>query len=155
MRFIPGYISRATFKMNQAADLSYGISREVSLHNQIEELVGDTVERKGGMSVFDYNNKAKTVFVELKSRRIKHDAYNTALIGLNKIEACINPDVDYYFVYSYLDGIYYIKYDKSLFSTFEVDTSYQRSERGDCLNKPSAVMYVPIQKLKKFECKSE
>jgi hypothetical protein len=107
------------------------------------------------MSVFDYNNRAKTIYVELKSRRIRHDEYSTALIGLNKIEACINPDVDYYFVYNYLDGIYYIKYDKTEFSAFEVDTSYQRSDRGDCLNKPSAVMYVPVKKLKRFECKSE
>jgi hypothetical protein len=141
--------------MSQAADLSYGVSREVSLHNQIEELVGDSIERKGGMSVFDYTNKAKTVYVELKSRRIKHDDYATALIGLNKVEACTNPDVDYYFVYSYLDGIYYIKYDKTEFATFEVDTTYQRSDREDCPNKPSAVVYVPVKKLKRFECKSE
>jgi hypothetical protein len=137
--------------MSQAADLSYGISREVSLHNQIEELVGDSIERRGGMSVFDYSNKAKTIYVELKSRRINHDQYPTALIGLNKVEFCSNPEVDYYFAYSYLDGIYYIKYDKDLFATFEVNTSYQRGDRADCHNRPSAIVYVPVKHLTKYE----
>lgn len=96
-----------------------------------------------------------TIYAELKSRRIKHDEYDTAIIGLNKIEACTNPDVDYYFVYSYLDGIYYIKYDKTLFSTFVVDTSYQRSDRVGCSNRPSAVVYVPIKNLKLFNGKTD
>jgi hypothetical protein len=141
--------------LKQADDLAFGKKSEMSLHKKIEKLVGDEIEWKGGMEVFDYCNRGKTIYAELKSRRIKHDDYATALIGLNKVEACTNPDVDYYFVYSYLDGVYYIKYDKTVFSTFEVDTSYQRSDRGDCLNKPSAVVYVPVEKLKRFECKSE
>ena len=137
--------------MSQSADLIYGTSREVSLHNQIEELVGDTVERKGGMSIFDYTNKTNTIYVELKSRRIRHDEYPTALIGLNKVEFCSDPNVDYYFAYSYLDGFYYIKYDKELFATFEVNTSYKRGDREDCPNRPSAIVYVPVKYLKRYE----
>lgn len=137
--------------MSQAADIAYGTSRETNLHSQLEELVGDSIERKGGMSVFDYSNKSKTIYVELKSRRIKHDEYPTALIGLNKVEFCNKADVDYYFAYSYLDGIYYIKYDKELFATFEVNTSYLRGERLDCSNRPSAILYVPVKHLKKYE----
>lgn len=137
--------------MSQAADIAYGTSRETNLHTQIEELVGDKVEWRGGMEVFDYRNRAKTIYAELKSRRIKHDEFSTALIGLNKVEFCTNPNVDYYFAYSYLDGIYYIKYDKDLFSTFEVNTSYKRGERSDCINRPSAIVYVPVKHLKKFE----
>lgn len=141
--------------LKQADDIAFGKKSEMSLHTKIEKLVGDTIEWRGGMETFDYSNRGKTIYAELKTRRIKHDDYDTAIIGLNKVEACTNPDVDYYFVYSYLDGIYYIKYDKTLFSTFVVDTSYQRSDRLGCSNRPSAIVYVPIKNLKLFDCKTD
>lgn len=136
--------------ISQAEDIEFGKKSELSLHEKIEKLVGGELKWNGGMALFDYSNNAKTIYAELKTRRIRHDEYDTALIGLNKIEFC-KPGTDYYFVYSYLDGIYYIKYDKALFDTFRVQYQYKRGNRLGCNNYASDVMFIPRNHLRKFE----
>jgi hypothetical protein len=89
--------------------------------------------------------------VELKSRRIRHDKYPTALIGLNKVEACNDENKDYYFVYCYDDGVFYIKYDKETFLKFERNYEYRRGDRSDCYNYASKIVYIPVEKLVKLE----
>lgn len=137
--------------LSQAEDIRFGTESETNLHKQIESLVGDEVIWKGGFDTFDFHNKAKTIWVELKTRRIKHDTYPTALIGKNKVEFCNSPGVDYYFVFSYLDGLFYIKYDKALFDTFKDNNNFYRSVRDDCNTARQTVIYIPIEHLKKSE----
>jgi hypothetical protein len=119
---------------------------------EILQLYLDTkLERKGGYAVFDFENPSKTVFVELKSRRIKHDTYDTAIIGLNKIAFCeLVSDVEYWIAFCYTDGVYIIKYDKELFDTFDVRRDYVRGVRNDVLNKPQTVALIPINLLTKI-----
>jgi hypothetical protein len=135
--------------LSQAQDLRFGIKSEMSLRENIEKIVGDSLTINGGMSVFDYSNKTNTVYAELKTRRITHDRYDTAIIGKNKIDYC-KPGVDYYFVFSYVDGLYYIKYDKALFDTFEVNDNYVRGERADCYNPVQTVVMIPTRLLVKY-----
>ena len=142
--------------LSQEEDIAYGKKSEMNLHKTIESLVGDTVEWKGGFEIFDYSNKGRTIWVELKTRRIKHDDYPTAIIGSNKLELCKKTEgVEYYFVYNYLDGIYYIKYDKAVFDTFEVNPEYRRGERFGCTNSPSSVVFIPTGLLKRYEPKQD
>ena len=98
----------------------------------------------------DYTNETNTTYVELKTRRIRHDAYHTALIGANKIAFCSDPLKTYFFVFCYLDGIYYIKYDAAVFATFERSDNYYRGARPDCSNSVQSVVYIPINRLKAF-----
>ena len=134
----------------QSADLAFGTRNEDTIKNQIETIAGTPLIKQGGYSVMDYTNDAKTVYVELKTRRIKHDDYPTALIGANKIEFCSDPTKNYYFVFCYSDGIYYIKYDDSLFNTFERSNNYYRGERADCINNAQSVFYIPIGRLTQY-----
>ena len=134
----------------QSADLAFGTRNEDTIKNQIESIAGTPLIKQGGYSVMDYTNDAKTVYVELKTRRIKHDDYPTALIGANKIEFCSDPTKNYYFVFCYSDGIYYIKYDDSLFNTFERSNNYYRGERADCINNAQSVFYIPIGRLTQY-----
>ena len=132
----------------QRDDLEFGTKSELTNHEILEHFLNTTLNRKGGYATFDFEDPTKTVFVELKTRRIKHDAYPTTMIGLNKIQFCeLERDVDYWFAYCYTDGIWVIKYDRELFSNFEVSHDFKRSERPDARNNADSVVYIPIQYL--------
>ena len=140
----------------QKNDISFGTNSEYMNHQLLEMFLDTTLEHKGGYCVFDFENPNKTVFVELKSRRIKHDTYDTAIIGLNKIAFSDNvPDAEFWFAFCYLDGLYIIKYDKEVFDTLEVRHDYVRGSRSDTLNKPQSVVFIPISLLTKIERKKD
>lgn len=136
--------------ISQKEDILFGTGQEKTVMNDIQHIVGDNIILKSGWSLFDYQNESNTVFVELKSRRIRHDAYPTALIGLNKVEACNDPTKKYWFCFNYIDGLYYIQYDKALFDTFERNDSYWRTPRTGCANREQRVVYIPVSSLRKY-----
>ena len=135
----------------QSADLAFGTRNEDVIKNQIENIVGTPLIKQGGYSIMDYTNDIKTIYVELKTRRINHDSYPTAIIGANKVEFCSDPSKNYYFVFCYSDGIYYIKYNDSLFNTFQRSDHYYRGERSDCFNSVQSVYYIPIEALTQYK----
>jgi hypothetical protein len=137
---------------SQKNDIAFGEASERENLDILQQFLDTTLERKGGYAVFDFENPNKTVFVELKSRRIKHDAYDTAIIGLNKIAFCETVEgVQYWMAFCYLDGIYVIQYDSDEFADFEVRHNYMRGARNDVRNKPQSVVMIPISKLTKLE----
>jgi hypothetical protein len=95
----------------------------------------------------DYTNEAKTVYVELKTRRVKSNQYPTTIVGVNKINFCKDADKNYYFAFCFEDGLYAIKYDKELFDTFERNTNYWRGARAGCANVQQSVIHIPVDKL--------
>lgn len=138
--------------MSQRADIAFGTKSELDNMELLQKYLDTTLERKGGYSVFDFENPEKTIMVELKSRRIRHDLYDTALIGLNKIAFCDQmPDVTFHLVFCYTDGLYTIQYDKEVFDSLEVRKGYVRGLRNDTTNQPSDVVLIPTTLLKKIE----
>jgi len=138
-------MSAATF----ASDYAFGTSSELTQQQKLEGYFNTRLERRGGFSCFDYDNGA-TLFVELKTRRIKHDQYPTSIIGANKVQTAENnPDKTYWFCYSYLDGIYGIQYSKELFETFTQE-NYQRGNRSDYNDKPQLCYFIPSNLLERL-----
>lgn len=138
--------------MSQKDDLAFGLKNEVECVDMLEQYLETTLQKKDEYSVLDFENPTKTVFVELKSRRINHDVYDTALLGLNKVQAMREiDDIEYHVAYKYLDGLFTIKYDKELFDTFEVRRDYVRGARNDTKNKPQDIVMIPIIHLTKIE----
>ena len=45
----------------------------------------------------------------MKSRRIKHDTYNTLMINYSKIKKIVNDDKKVVFIFNCLDGYYYVE----------------------------------------------
>lgn len=136
---------------SRAADLEFGIKSELTNHEILEGFLNTTLNRKGGYSVFDFEDPTKTIFVELKTRRIRHDQYPTALVGMNKIQFCeYERDVQYWFVFCYTDGIYAIKYDRDLWSSFEISHSFVRGARTDCEQREQSVVFIPVEHLTKI-----
>jgi hypothetical protein len=131
-------------------DLAFGEQSEMNNLEVLQTYLDTTLDRKGGYATFDFENPTKTIFVELKSRRINHDSYDTAIIGLNKIAFCDHIEgVQYWLAFCYLDGIWVVKYEKELFDTFEVRHDYVRGARNDSSNQPSSIVMIPIQHLTK------
>jgi hypothetical protein len=128
-----------------ANDLAFGVGQEVNKHPFLECVFGEELVRQTGFASMDY--KGKTVYVELKTRRIKHDQYPTALISASKVDFCEKSNADCYFVYQYTDGWFYIKYDKTLFATFWTD-KYTRTESPDMVAREKDTIFIPVQYLK-------
>ena len=129
-------------------DLEFGFRSELDNLNKLQMFLGSTLERNGAYSVFDYSNPGKTIHVELKTRRINHDQYPTALIGANKVDWCTDPEKEYWFAYCYKDGIYVLQYNKTLFDSFE-RSQYLRGGRSDTNEQESEVVFIPHEHLRR------
>lgn len=134
----------------KADDLAFGFASETRNISTLSAFFKTDLKHNGIHAVLDWTNSAKTIYVELKTRRIKHDAYPTTLIGLNKVMACKDEGVQYWFCYAYEDGLYAIQYEKTLFDTFRTEHNYQRNKRPDSNDNPSAVVHIPVHLLKKI-----
>lgn len=137
------------FSATFAADYVLGTANEVSVKQKLEKFLGEPLVRRGGMSLFDYDNndETKMIFSEVKTRRIRHDAYPTAIIGGNKVdEAQRNPKNTYWFFFDYVDGLYGIQYDEEKFSQYE-RTEYSRGDRPDFHNRPQECVFIPSSDL--------
>ena len=87
------------------ADLKYGLDFENMLYGKVKELFGDDTLQTSGSHPYDYYNS--NTFIELKSRRCKHNRYPTTMIGENKLKfASKNPDKKFIFLFRFEDGLY-------------------------------------------------
>lgn len=88
---------------------------------------------------------------EQKSRRITYDdalRYKTIVIGKNKIDYMRANGKGVVF-FDLTDGLYAIRYERELFDTFRIEDEFQRGERADCYDRPSAVVHIPTLLLTK------
>lgn len=131
-------------------DYSFGTQSEEKNHKRIEDFLETPLIHKGGMAIFDFCNANGSVHADLKTRRIVHDQYPTAIIGSNKVMfAENNPKSDFWFIYNYLDGFYGVKYEKKLFDTFE-NSLFQRGERADYSGGAQSCYFIPHKHLQKI-----
>jgi len=128
-------------------DLAFGTNEEANLMPRLESVFGNKLERQLGFASMDYKSPEKPLYVELKTRRIKHDQYPTALISAHKVDFCKKSNSDCYFVYQYTDGLFYIKYDEQLFNSFWTDT-YRRNESSDMVARDKQTTFIPVRCLK-------
>ena len=132
----------ASFK----SDYAYGVNNEQQAKSKLDVFFNTKLIHRGGNATFDYDNWSN-VFVELKSRRIRHDQYDTAIIGANKVESAIkNSQNTYWFCYQYEDGLYGIKFDAEKFSKFE-RRMYSRGSRYDKNDRPQLCYFIPTKEL--------
>lgn len=128
------------------SDYAFGTANEKKSHSILETYFNKTLHYRGGSSIFDYDDGA-TFYLELKSRRIRHDAYATTIIGANKVEVAENNlSRTYWFCWNYEDGIYGITYNKEKFAGYEKKL-YSRGDRPDIKNKPQECYFIPVSDL--------
>ena len=129
-------------------DISFGLNKELELLNSIRRVpfCENVVKTPSEFDEVDF--ESDIAFLELKSRRIPHNKYGTALIGCNKIRKMQRlGKPNNYIVWNYLDGIFYMKYDPN---TFNFTEEMQRVWRdGKC--EESLVYKIPYTILTKLE----
>lgn len=96
---------------------------------------------------FDYFSD--NVLFELKSRNLRHNTYNTTLIGLDKT-INNNKDNEVIFLFKFVDGLYFIKYNKKVFDAFEIKR-FVRDPRSGYKDIPKLYLYIPVENLTKIE----
>jgi hypothetical protein len=125
-------------------DYNFGINKEIQLLPTIKDYLKDnTIYKLENCNEFDFKGDNK--YIELKSRRNKHNKFPSTMIGLNKIEKASTLDEYVYFFFSFEDGLYYWLYDKD----YELEIRQGgRWDRG----KPEIKFYafLPIEMLIKI-----
>jgi hypothetical protein len=137
--------------MSKKEDLKMGeINESKHIDTLCEKFETELIKDTNKFSIMDWSNKSATVYAELKSRRVNHNTYPTAIVGLNKINFCNDSTKTYYFAFSYQDGLYYIKFNKELFKTFEIK-NMKISYRGDVgRTEVNDVIHIPVNLLTKI-----
>lgn len=128
-------------------DLAFGTASENTNKPLIEKFLGYDIVMAGKSAILDIVRKSDNISIgELKSRRIAYNQYPTVFIGENKIKAFDKNDIDYYCFFSFTDGLYYIKYNKEMFDTFDIEEMSRRDEWW----KKSRVVNIPMNLLTKI-----
>ena len=127
-------------------DYSFGKKQEdlllIKINNYFKDNIKPVVKQ---MESFDYEGD-HTIY-ELKSRTNKYSAYNTTLLGYNKI---IDNKKKQVFLFSFIDGLYYINYNEEEFSNYEKKL-FVRNSRIDYNDVPKLYIFIPVDKLTKIE----
>ena len=129
-------------------DLKFGLDSEKACKSAIEEIVGCKLSKTTCYHSFDYENKEKKIFVELKTRRNKKNAYPTTMIGMNKIEKAIKFMQEGYVVYlafCFSDQLCYLELNAGYIFNAQIGG---RRDRGRAEMKKYA--FIPIEDLEDF-----
>lgn len=129
--------------MSFKSDYEYGTKQQAYLLDTFQNFFKDNLIST--LSKFDkYDYEGDTTSYELKSRKVNHNTYPTTCIAQDKVNPTHNKKQIYLF--NFLDGNYYIEYDKELFDSFEVKNF--RRYRSGFNDKEKPYVYIPIEKLK-------
>ena len=125
-------------------DKIYGDNSEKNIIDCIEKYfdteITKTTDYYHLMDFYDDNN-----YYEIKSRRNKYNQYPTTMIGYNKILYAQKSNNDVSFIFSFIDGNYYCKYNK--WDKFNINMG-GRDDRGK--EEFKKYFYIPIENLTKF-----
>lgn len=125
-------------------DIKFGSDSEIETLPALQQQFDDdtivkTTERYCG---YDYEGKNKRI--ELKSRRNSSSKYLTTMLSTKKVKDAEIYNGEYFFAFQFTDGLFFIKYNKEVFETFEKKQS-GRADRGKV--ETSDYIYIPISLL--------
>lgn len=126
------------------ADMSFGFGEEETIKPKLEEHFGK-LQKLDKYNPFDFENEE--FIIEVKSRRIPHDKYNSLMFNYSKLEKLegYEDKKEAIFVFNCEDGIFYWVYDSSQFTIGRGG----RCDRG--CNEYSVMAFVPIEHIKSIE----
>lgn len=131
--------------MSFQRDYQYGLKNQKELLPKLEAFFKDNmIATESTFAKYDY--VGTTTDYELKSRNNMLNTYPTTCIAQDKIQTSDRKQI---FIFHFLDGTYYIPYDKETFSTFEVK-QFRRFRTG-VNDKLKDYVYIPIESLLKIE----
>lgn len=97
-------------------NFKFGTDNELKMLPIIQSYFGTSIKKSDyKYSKYDFYDTETSYLFELKTRKINHNTYSTALINQCKT---IYPR--FIIIFCYLDGIFYIQYNKKLFDEFTI-----------------------------------
>jgi len=124
-----------------------GVALEKHLHKIIEDDLKTKLIMTEEYDIFDYVNKDRSIFVELKGRNCYKSTYPTTMMGKNKIDEAdqlLMTQARIYFYFSFLDGLYRFEYTKKIRSKLKLALG-GRIDRGK--DETKMYYYIPINLL--------
>jgi hypothetical protein len=121
-------------------DYAIGKAGEARALPIIKEYFNSNIEQLlNNFSRFDYTDKQFKY--ELKTRTNRYSAYPTTLMPVDKATDDLTI-----FLFQFTDGLYWIRYNAELFSTFETK-QFVRNQRADYNDKQKDYFFIPISEL--------
>jgi hypothetical protein len=127
-----------------AADYATGTQAESRLLSTFNQFFNTTFQPTGKYDPVDYTSP--THDIELKTRTNKYKQYPTTMLPYSKIRHADSSPRTTIFAFNFTDGLYYIEYDPTLFSSFTTN-EFQRDDRQDHTDRRQEYIYIPIQSL--------
>lgn len=137
-------IYKMSFRSN---DICFGGKKEIEYKTILENCY-DCSLVKTTNKYAPYDFYGDNVFIELKSRRIRHTQYPTTVIGYNKLmTAQKNAEKgQFHFVFGFTDGIYALHYNSNKEFLHSLRPRSLSLRRGDSCN----VIDIPIEMLNRI-----
>jgi hypothetical protein len=132
-------IARGNFK----TDLEFGLKRENNVLEKIRIFFNDTTITKTTDKYCKYDFVSSLCKYELKSRKNRYKTYPTTILPTHKI-----IDGKQIFLFNFLDGLYYIEYDREIFDRF--DTFEMTDCRAGRYGQTALHFSIPIEFLKEI-----
>lgn len=129
-------------------DLDFGTNQEVTLKSKIEKYFNCTLNRTKQYHKFDFISIETNKMFELKSRSNYYNTYPTTMISFHKYNYSLNTDYECYFLFNFLDGLYYYKINDNTLKECSVGKG-GRKDRGRF--EYNQYLYIPIELLKKID----
>ena len=129
------------------SDLVYGLNKEKQFKPILEKYFNCNLEFTPNYHKFDYIDNEKKIMFEIKSRKNNYNKYPSTMIGLNKYTYSKNTDYECYFIFNFLDGLYYYKVNDNTLNECSVCKG-GRKDRGRF--EYNQYLYIPIELLNKI-----
>ena len=120
-------------KLNQE---EFGDINETSFYNLLKHNGITNITQTDKYSPYDFKIKLgdKIIYIELKTRTIKREQYDTTILAKNKIDFFIDipkRNKVFYAIFGFVTEkkqmeYYYIKYDEDLFNSYEKQVIYNK-----------------------------
>lgn len=110
-------VKRISAKHLSAPDTKFGLAGEKAALGQLRRIFGEGLEPTGYYDRFDFYDAGKNLYVELKTRRIAHDRYDTTIVPHSKLQwarrkrskAPPGEKPRFVFAFAFTDGLYWVE----------------------------------------------
>jgi len=121
-------------------DYQYGKNQELNLFDKINTYFNDNLI-KSVNKYEKYDFKGDLYIYELKSRNCLLNTFDTTIIPYSKLIK--NKEDKQIFIFNFQDGLYYIKYNKTQFSKYDLNY-FKRRERVDFNDINQLYYFIPV-----------
>ena len=129
-------------------DYEFGKAKEIESLPSLNSFFNTTLTHNDDKyAPFDFEND--TLAIEQKARHCRHSSYTDTMLQYNKIKNCYLPKYlskEKWFVFSFEDGLYGIKYDENRF--LEYTTRFSKiPDRVGITEQSLERIYIPVADL--------